>query len=206
MKNTGKNSFVRGMSLVMTFLALTGLVLLFSVPVITAGPALTAGYYVALKAVEGSEYKIWQGFWHSFRQNLKQGIVLGLIVFVPCGLLLFALQHMYENGGYSVPYILVLLVYVLIAASAVYVFPLLSRFDNTVIDTLRIAVSTAFHFLTSTIIMTTGLLLALMLAQNTVWWILLPLLPLWLYATSYIDAPIFAALIAEKNKHEEGGH
>ncbi|MCH4031495.1 MAG: DUF624 domain-containing protein [Lachnospiraceae bacterium] len=209
MKNSGKNPFIRTTALVMTFIALAGLVLVFSIPIVTAGPALTAGYYVALKAVEGSEYKIWQGFRHSFAQNLRPGIALGLLVFIPGGLILFALEKTRAAGAsgrgavFTVLYVVLLLVFATYASAAVYVFPLLSRFDNTTGETMRIAVFTAFHFPQSTIIMTAGLLFILLMTERTVWWMGLVFLPLWLYLTAYMDAPVLAALLEEKNQHQE---
>jgi uncharacterized membrane protein YesL len=209
MKNTGKNPFVRTVSLVMTFIALAGLVLVFSLPVVTAGPAFTAGYYVALKAVEGKPYQVRKGFWHSFTENMRPGIALGLSVFIPGGLIVFALEkaRLARAAGSTtagVLYIVLLLVFATYASAAVYAFPLLSRFDNTVGETLRIAVYAAFHFAQSTIIMTAGLLFILLLAERTFWWIVLPLLPLWLYVTAYSDAPVLEALLEEKTQHQEG--
>ncbi|MDD6789153.1 MAG: DUF624 domain-containing protein, partial [Lachnospira sp.] len=208
MKTTCKNSLVETASLVWTFIALAGLVLVFSLPVVTAGPALAAGYYVALKAVEKDTYAVWKGFWHSFKQNLRQGIALGLIVLLPGALILFGLEKARlarsaaESPVPTVLYICLLLVFATYTSAAVYVFPLFSRFDNTVGETLRIAVYTAFHFPQSTIIMTGGLLFLLFLAERTAAWILLPLLPLWLYLTATADAPVLAALLEERSSHQ----
>lgn len=193
----------------MTFIALAGLVLVFSLPVVTAGPAFTAGYYVALKAVEGSDYKIWKGFRHSFAQNVRPGIALGLLVFIPGALIVFALEKARLAGaagkgfGFTVLYIVMLLVFATYVSAAVYAFPLLARFDNTARETLRIAVYAAFHFPQSTIIMTGGLLFILLMTERTAWWIGLLVLPVWLYVTAYLNAPVLAALLEEKNQKQE---
>lgn len=118
-------------------LVLNLLVLLCSIPVVTIGPALTAMHYVLLKMIRGEEGYVRQQFFHSFRQNFRQGVILGLL----CLLLLavgltdwILLRHMKAAGEMHNP----IPAYLLAAAGifcymvALYIFPLLSRFENSV--------------------------------------------------------------------------
>ena len=59
------------------------LVLLFSLPVVTMGAAVTAGHYTALKMLRNEE-SIFSDFWKSFCANLKQAtcIWLGFLLLV----------------------------------------------------------------------------------------------------------------------------
>ena len=61
--------FFKVMTKVADFIILNFLVLVFSIPVVTIGPALTAMYYVALKEARGEEGYIWRDFWKSFKAN-----------------------------------------------------------------------------------------------------------------------------------------
>ena len=62
--------------------------LICSIPVLTIGPATAALYYVAQKLVAGENPKIFRSFFHSFRDNLKQGMILALIFGISAALLI----------------------------------------------------------------------------------------------------------------------
>ena len=51
-----------------------------SLPVFTIGASTTALYYVTLKMVKNEEGNITKAFFHSFRENFKQGTVIWLIL------------------------------------------------------------------------------------------------------------------------------
>ena len=62
--------------------------LICCIPIITIGPATTAAHYVAMKKIVKDEGRnVWSLFFKSFRENLKQGIILG-VLFTVIGLLL----------------------------------------------------------------------------------------------------------------------
>ena len=66
------SEFMQALSRVADYVILNVLCVLFSLPVITAGAAMTAKYYVSMKIVRGEEPAVWQAFWKSFRENFKQ--------------------------------------------------------------------------------------------------------------------------------------
>lgn len=51
-----------------------------SIPVITIGASLTAVFYAALKMARDEEGYVWKEFFKSFKQNLKQSILIELIL------------------------------------------------------------------------------------------------------------------------------
>lgn len=51
----------------------------FSLPILTAGPATSALYYAIYKRFDKESETPFRDFWHSFRENLRQGIVLSSI-------------------------------------------------------------------------------------------------------------------------------
>ena len=54
--------------------------ILFCIPILTVGPALTACYYAALKLKRGEGYPI-KNFWKSFKENFWQSMLI-FVVFV----------------------------------------------------------------------------------------------------------------------------
>ena len=56
--------------------------LVCSIPVITVGVSTTALYYVTLKMAKNEEVPVFKSFFKSFKDNLKQGILLTLIVLI----------------------------------------------------------------------------------------------------------------------------
>ena len=62
---------------------------IFSIPVITVGPATAAVYYVIQKMVQGENPGILRCFWKGFRDNFKQGMILTLIFGVAAALMYY---------------------------------------------------------------------------------------------------------------------
>lgn len=60
------------------FFILSCLWYLCSLPVVTAGAAASAVYYVTLKMSRDQEGELVRSFFKSFRQNLKPGCLLGV--------------------------------------------------------------------------------------------------------------------------------
>lgn len=115
--------------------------LLFSIPIVTIGPSTAALYYATTKHFNDSSEKPLQDFLHSFKQNVKQGILLTLIYLVYGGLLAFDV-YVAKNGfhGISLPALYEQVAYALtlpIVFTLPYVFPYLSRFNNTIKETLK---------------------------------------------------------------------
>ena len=52
------------------------LLIVFSIPIFTAGAAITAAYSVSYKMVKNEESYIIKGFWKAFKENFKQSTVI----------------------------------------------------------------------------------------------------------------------------------
>ena len=70
-----ENKFFVFMGRVADLMILNFVCMICCIPIVTAGPAITAMYYTTLKMARNEETYILKGFFHSFRQNLKQGII-----------------------------------------------------------------------------------------------------------------------------------
>lgn len=127
-----KELFFGFMDMLSKWMALSGLLLLGCLPVVTAGASWAAAYYTAVKAVRRHRSGIWGCYWHSFRQNLKQGIAFSLLMLAVGGLLVFYRFAISGVEVFSALYFgLVVLLAVVFLAVLAWLFPLLSRYDMT---------------------------------------------------------------------------
>ena len=82
------NPFWQIMDTVFDLFVLNTLWLVFCIPVITIGTSTTAAFYALIQRARGEGGEIHKDFFQSFKQNLKQGIVIGLILTLTGGFLL----------------------------------------------------------------------------------------------------------------------
>ena len=109
-------------------------------PVITAGVSTAALYDSVYHTYRQGEKNSWQRFLRSFRQNLKPGILPGILfllivaVMVRTGIF-FWNQAVYGNISWGV---FAAAAFVLLALTGIVsiLFPLLSRFENTTLQLL----------------------------------------------------------------------
>jgi uncharacterized membrane protein YesL len=177
------NPIMRGLTDIANIILLSCAWLIGSLGIITIGPATAALYYVTQKLVEGENPKIFRSFFHSFRENLKQGMILTLIFGITAALLGYDYLFSYmvnESLGK-----LLRIVFVVAAAVwlmlACYTFPLQAQFQNRVKTTLQNALFLALSHLGQTItVMLIHLVpVAVCLALPELF---ARLLPLWIFA------------------------
>ena len=108
------------------------------IPIVTAGASITAMNNVLIHLVRKDETYVWKMFIASFRQNLKQGIGLGLLftaIFAVAGLELMML-HSIDAKSSTMFMIIITVIGICVFGVGIYTFALLSRFENTVRGTL----------------------------------------------------------------------
>ena len=108
------------------------------IPIVTAGAAITAMNNVLIHLVRKDETYVWKMFIASFRQNLKQGIGLGLLytaIFAFAGLELMMLRSVDAKAS-TMFMIIITVICLCVFAIGIYTFALLSRFENTARGTL----------------------------------------------------------------------
>lgn len=115
------------------------LTLICCIPIITAGASLTALHYMALKIVRNEECYITRGFFKSFKENFKQATIIWLLMLVVIILLVGDFLIMKYSGleFSKVLQIIIVAVGVLFAFTAMFVFPVLAKFDNTTWRTIK---------------------------------------------------------------------
>jgi len=154
----GQDSFfTRLLTRAFDLMILNLLTMLLCVPVVTIGAALTAQAYVLLHMIRDEDNYIVRMFLKSFRQNLRQSVILeGILCLI--GYLIWlelratgimqmagsdALQIVAAGGTLRMLF-LVLTVY--LTAAGIYVFILLSRFENTIPGFLKTALLAPIGF------------------------------------------------------------
>lgn len=115
--------------------------LLCCLPVVTIGPATVAAHYVALKLVRDEGRSVRQMFFKSFKQNLRQGIPLGLICLGAGGLLgldLYLCIFKMEGSNMFKLVMTAALIFltVLYLITMLYVWAVMAHFENTIRRTL----------------------------------------------------------------------
>ncbi len=127
------------------------------IPVITVGASTTALFYVTLKIAKNEEGNITKAFFHSFRQNFRQGTLIWLILLalrIILGVDGYVLYHMrFENLFWTLCTAVFCVAAIAYAIVLMYIFPLLARFDNTTGAMFKNALFIGVRFLFCTVLM-----------------------------------------------------
>ena len=176
------------------------LYLLCCVPVVTIGAATTGLYYTTLKMAENRESYVWKDFLKSFRQNFRQATVIWLILLAALAVLAmdFLLGGGLAPAVGSVVAVGGIVAAVFLVLEIVYVFPVLARFENSVLGTMRNALIMAIRHLPRTVVILVihGLPLLLAFASiqafvRGVWVVLLFTVSVLAYIESRLFSKIF---------------
>lgn len=146
---------MRFLNRVADLLILNFLMIACCLPIITVGAAFTAMHYVLLKIIRDEEGYLIRGFFKSFVANFKQATILWfimlLVTIVYIGdILIFRYSTFHFPKAVTIT---VAVIALLCLMTAVYVFPLLARFENSIKNTLKNAMLMAFANLPKTITM-----------------------------------------------------
>lgn len=147
----------RALSKVADLIWLNILFVVCCIPVFTVGAALSAMYSVTLKMCVNEEGAISQDFFKAFRENFKQATILWLIM-LGIGLFLIADFLMVPVLGgtvYDVAFWILCVIGILYIMVFGFLFPLQSKFENTIKRTLMNALFLSIrHLLPTTIVVT----------------------------------------------------
>lgn len=112
--------------------------IIFCIPIVTIGGSTIAAFSVLLRMSEDQEGNVIKDFWKAFKENWKQGIFIGLLppICFEAVFLDFQLYNAVEKGGLGILIVGCFSAYIFIFC-LIYVFPLLARYDNTVINSIK---------------------------------------------------------------------
>lgn len=150
-------------------LTMLGLItLVCCVPVVTIGPAVAAlfksVYDLTLERGKG----IIKSYFRAFRDNFKQAAaawLLALLGFVSLFCDWFLLKLYLQGTAYTVLAWAVLVLALLLEAVLCYLFPLISRYDNTLQEHVRNAVILSIRYFPKTLLMVLIQMLPLLMAS-----------------------------------------
>lgn len=156
---------MQGLSKMADMMILNLLTLLCCLPIITVGPAFTALNYMSLKLVRNEECYIVKGYFKSFKENFRQSVVIWMLLLIVAILLVIDFYIMIsaesETGGIMLILIFVAAIFWL--CTALYVFPVLARFHNTIKATVKNAFLMSIMQFPKTVVMAVAYLIPLVL-------------------------------------------
>lgn len=204
------NLFFRMLSKGVNFVGLSLLWVLFSMPVVTAGPATAALYYTVVKTFRHKKDGAFGIFVRQFWGNLRQGIPVTLLC-IPAVLFLAwgydVMSHHIDTSLGVVMYMAYYVALVVPVGILCYLFPLMGRFTFKIKDLFGTAFFMMLRHLPSTVVI---VMLTVEMAVFTIenWWPVLFTPVLTLLLSSLFLERIFpkyvgeeeAAMLAEKEE------
>lgn len=197
--------FMRILNRVGDLMIMNFLVIICCIPIITVGASYTAMHYVFLKMVRDEEGYLVRGFFKSFKENFKQATIIWLIMLVIIAVYVGdALIFLYSGIAFPKALIIaVVAIAVLILMAAVYVFPLLGRFENTIKHTLKNSMIIALANLPKTLLMIVIYALPLVIAYFSSYAVIFVILfgvSLPAYGAAWLYSGIFKKFEPEKEE------
>jgi len=173
------------------------LTLFCSIPIITAGASFTALHYVCLKIIRDEEGYVTREYFKSWKKNFGQATVIWLIVMLVSALLaadVYCISVMSTNTAILFAAIIAAAIFVLM--TSLYVFPVLSHFENTIRGTIKNSFYMSILALPRTVLMVVifvsplALLYAIEYFQTMTW--MIPLIFLYCFSgPAYLRAKLY---------------
>ena len=199
------NKFVTFMSRVADLMMLNVVFLICCIPVVTIGASCTAMYYVTLKMARNEESYIIKSFFKSFKENFKQSTIIWLIMFVAGIILLMD----FRITGQMKSTLTTVMRYGLMVVVLSYIFPILSKFVNSIKNTFKNSLFMSIRHLPYTFLILivavvpagATLMIPIVFAYGLIVWILIGF-ALIAFINSYFFAKIFGHYIPDEENEE----
>ncbi len=130
--------------------------LICCIPVITIGASVTALSTITQKMSRKEEGYIVRGFFKAFRENFLQATAIWLILLVLSSVFAVDMRFIASFGSPVFQMVFRCLLFILgflILFEFIYVFPLLAKFDNTILNTMRNALLLSLRYLPWTVVL-----------------------------------------------------
>jgi uncharacterized membrane protein YesL len=129
--------FMQALNRIADMMWLNILTLICCLPIITIGPALTALHYMCLKMVRNEECYITKGYFKAFKDNFKRSFLLWMLLLFVSGVLVGDYYIMRSGQFHTVIRMTITAASALIVFTAVFLFPVQARFENTFFKTIK---------------------------------------------------------------------
>ena len=182
-------------------------------PVVTIGPAVTALFKSVYDLTLERGSGVFSLYFRAFRDNFRQAVTAWLLALLGFASLFcdwFLLKLYFEGTGYTVLAWIVLALALLLESVLCYLFPLISRYDNTLQEHVRNAGILAVRYFPKTLLMVLIQMLPLLMATYMPY-VLLSTLLFWLLfcpgfsaqANVFLLRPVFDALEKDAAKADQ---
>lgn len=198
------SKFSQNMNTMFDYLKLGFLFLIFSIPVITVGAAATGVMFVGMKIARGEAPKLWPPFWQSFRQNFRQATAAMLVLLIFAAILGFDWYQLFQLDSTALVRIargLVFLAALAVLMVALYVFPVLARFEVTGRQLVRNAVTFGIMNFTNNLLIVAILIGGLWLMDHV-----LPIVPVVVMALPAVIIWLMSSLCVRSFEKVEVQH
>ncbi len=139
------NPFIKFLETIANLLIISFFTLLGCIPIVTAVTAFSAGYYTLIRVVYGPSKGrgVSKGFFNAFKDNLKLGIKLNLVLLVAIFFLVvgvYAGWQIYKTGILGTVYFAFgILLSIIFVAAVTYIPPVLAHFEGSVLSIIRLS-------------------------------------------------------------------
>lgn len=205
-----EGSIMKALSRIADLAILNILWLICCVPVVTAGAATTALFAVTLKMVKNEESYIFREYIKALRRNFKQSTIIWIIllaIMMVLGTDYYIIGQWDSQLRYPMLTVIILAGLILLFV-ALYIFPLVAKFENTVREYFKNAALMSIRHLPYTIILAVIFVIQVYACvYMLVNYQYLPILILFgeaafAYIMSYIYIKIFKTYITEPEEEE----
>lgn len=133
------NKFFEILGKITDIVILNLLCIISCLPIVTIGPSIVAAYSVAMKMIKDEETYIVKEFIRSFKESFKISTTVWVIMLTIGGVLLFDLymSRLILNESISkVLQFIFTMISIIYIFMLTYVFPIISKFENTIKNTM----------------------------------------------------------------------
>lgn len=145
--------FARFMNVLADILLAGILWIVCSIPLVTIAASTTSAYYAMAKCARHSAGRVTREFFHSFKDNFKQSLPVGIAVLVSSVFIVIDELYLWNNRSSLNDglFIAMLLAIFVVVGIFMYYCPLLSRFSDTNLNILKMACVLMFRYLPLTL-------------------------------------------------------
>lgn len=155
MKFNINSPIIEFITTVCNYAALNIIFLICCIPFVTIGPAIIALYQVTMRDIRNESGYIISSFFKAFIENFKNGFFIFLFFFVTGAILIFNISFFQSLPDFfhTILFGIMLLLIFFWSISFLYIFPLLARFQNTLIRSLKNSLFIAMTNIKATILL-----------------------------------------------------
>lgn len=133
------NKFFEILGKIADVVILNLLCIISCLPIVTIGASITAAYSIAMKMVKDEETYITKEFIKKFKENFKTSTIVWSLMLIIGGVLLFDfyMSKLVLNESISkVLQLIFTMISIIYIFTLIYVFPMISKFENTIKNTM----------------------------------------------------------------------